>query len=95
MTTERPATEVVEGVQPVSLRPYAVILHNDEVNAMAYVVESLLACIPELDHERAAAITLEAHNKGRAVVILCPLERAELYCERLEQRGLTATIEAA
>lgn len=95
MTTERPALEVVENVRPVSLRPYAVILHNDAVHSMEYVVTSLLACVPELDQERAAAITLEAHTKGRAVVIIRPLELAELYRERLEQRGLTATIEAA
>lgn len=95
MTTERPASEVVENVRPISLRPYAVILHNDDVNSMEHVVASLLACVPELDQERATAIALEAHTKGRAVVIRCPLELAELYRERLEARGLTVTIEAA
>ncbi len=39
-------------------------------------------------------IMLEAHNSGRAVVIVCPLEPAELYRERLESCSLTATIEA-
>jgi ATP-dependent Clp protease adapter protein ClpS len=34
-----------------------------------------------------------AHPRGRAGVITCPLERAELYRERLESHGLTATIE--
>ena len=29
-------------------------------------------------------IMLEAHNSGRAVVIVCPLEPAELYRDRLE-----------
>ncbi|MGH2583624.1 MAG: hypothetical protein ACRDJE_01785 [Dehalococcoidia bacterium] len=38
---------------------------------------------------------LEAHEHGRALVIVCPLERAELYRDRLESRGLTATIEKA
>jgi ATP-dependent Clp protease adaptor protein ClpS len=36
---------------------------------------------------------MEAHQKGKAVVITCPLELAELYRERLQTFGLTATIE--
>ena len=38
---------------------------------------------------------MEAHNHGRAVVIVCPLELAELYRDRLQSKGLTATIEKA
>jgi ATP-dependent Clp protease adapter protein ClpS len=38
---------------------------------------------------------LDAHDNGKAVVIVCPLELAELYRERLESCGLTATIEKA
>ena len=34
-----------------------------------------------------------AWNRGRAVVIVCPLEPAELYRDRLESCKLTATIE--
>jgi ATP-dependent Clp protease adaptor protein ClpS len=84
---ERDATEI--------LPPYAVILHNDDVNDMAYVVRSLLMCVPELEAERAMEIMLEAHLHGQAHVIACPLERAELYRDRLQSRGLTATIEKA
>ena len=40
-------------------------------------------------------IMLEAHLTGVALVTVCPLELAELYRERLESCGLTATIEAA
>jgi len=36
---------------------------------------------------------LQAHLNGKACVIACPLERAELYRDRLQSRGLTATIE--
>ena len=43
----------------------------------------------------ATAIMLEAHLRGRADVIACPLERAELYRDRLKSHGLTATIEQA
>ena len=77
------------------LPPYAVILHNDDVNDMHYVVRSLLLCVPELSSEQAAEVMLQAHLNGKACVIACPLERAELYRDRLQSRGLTATIERA
>lgn len=77
------------------LPPYAVILHNDDVNEMGHVVVSLLRCVPGITPERAVGIMLEAHSFGQAVVIVCPLELAELYRERLESCGLTATIEKA
>lgn len=89
----RPVTESDERTDIVALRPYAVILHNDDVNEMLYVVQSLRRCVPTLSSQQAVAIMLEAHERGRAVVVVCPLELAELYRDRLESRGLTATIE--
>ncbi len=77
------------------LPPYAVVLHNDDVNEMVYVVRCLLRCVPGLTVEKATEIMLEAHFHGQAIVIVCPLELAELYRERLEGCGLTATIEKA
>ncbi len=78
-----------------TLPPYRVILHNDEVNAQDGVVQALLASVPSLSRDRAMEIMLEAHNAGRAEVLSCPLELAELYCERLQSYGLTVTIERA
>jgi len=74
------------------LPPATVVLHNDDVNSMDHVVHALLASIPEVDIERAAEIMLVAHTHGEADVISCPLERAELYRDRLESHDLTATI---
>lgn len=82
-----------EETRTAILPPYTVILHNDDVNEMLYVVQSLLVCVPELDAGQATSVMLEAHLSGQAAVITCPLERAELYRDRLESRGLTATIE--
>lgn len=75
------------------LPPYRVVLHNDDVNDMGHVVRALLVSVPELDADRASEIMLTAHLRGQAEVITCPLERAELYRDRLEGHGLTATIE--
>ncbi len=76
-----------------TLPPYHVVLHDDDVNEMAHVVRALLASVPELEGQRATEIMLEAHLHGRADVIACPLERAELYRDRLKTFGLSATIE--
>ena len=74
------------------LPPYNVILHNDDVNDMVWVIQSLLICVPSLSQDEAFDIMMQAHTHGEALVITCPLEQAELYRERLEGRRLTATI---
>ncbi len=77
------------------LPPYAVILHNDDVNDMRHVVRALLKSVPELGQEDAVRVMLEAHTKGKAVVIFCPLERAELYRDRIRSFSLGCTVERA
>jgi ATP-dependent Clp protease adaptor protein ClpS len=62
---------------------------------MIHVVRPLIKSVPNLGTTRATKIMLEAHNRGKAIVTTCPLELAELYRERLESFGLTATIEKA
>jgi ATP-dependent Clp protease adaptor protein ClpS len=77
------------------LPPYAVVLHNDYKNDMVRVVRSLMRSIPAISLQKATKIMLQAHNEGRARVIVCPLEQAELYRDRLQSCSLTATIEKA
>jgi ATP-dependent Clp protease adaptor protein ClpS len=77
------------------LPPWSVILHNDDHNDMVHVVVSLVKSVPNLGRRRATEIMFEAHNHGQALVTTCPLELAELYRDRLESCGLTATIEKA
>ena len=74
---------------------YAVILYNDDYHSMDYVVEALVESVPELLVEDAVRIMFEAHNTGSAVVIVCLLEQAELYRDRIQAYGLGSTIEQA
>ena len=77
MTTLPTTTpEITQEQVTALLPPYMVILYNDEVNAMNYVVQSLMLCVPPLSQQRAEEIMLEAHTHGQAVVIVCPLEMA-------------------
>ena len=72
---------------------YKVLLHNDPVNTMDYVVETLRQVVPQLSEQDALNIMLETHNNGVGLVITCDLEPAEFYSESLKAKGLTSTIE--
>ncbi len=72
---------------------YKVLLHNDPVNTMEYVVTTLREVVPKLSEQDAIAVMLEAHNTGLGLVIICDLEPAEFYSQTLNSKGLTSTIE--
>ena len=72
---------------------YKVLLHNDPVNTMDYVVETLRQVVPQLSEQDAMNIMLETHNSGVGLVIVCGLEPAEFYSESLKAKGLTSSIE--
>ena len=72
---------------------YRVLLHNDPVNTMEYVVTTLREVVPSLSEQDAIAVMLAAHNTGVGLVIVCDIEPAEFYCETLKAKGLSSTIE--
>ena len=72
---------------------YRVLLHNDDFNSMEHVVESLITVVPSLSMPQAVNIMMQAHVADMAVVIICAQEHAEFYCEGLNGKGLTSSIE--
>ena len=82
-------TEIVRKTSP----RYKVLLHNDPVNSMEYVVGTLRNVVPQLSEQDAIAVMLEAHNTGVGLVITCDIEPAEFYSQTLNSKGLTSTIE--
>ncbi|MBI4305164.1 MAG: ATP-dependent Clp protease adaptor ClpS [Chloroflexi bacterium] len=62
---------------------------------MEYVVDALLRSVPTLSKEDATQVMLKAHGEGRAVVVVCPLEQAELFRDRIQSFGLGSSIEPA
>jgi ATP-dependent Clp protease adaptor protein ClpS len=81
ITLPPPATKTVPDVEYRVLdeeqreRPYRVIIENDDVTPMDFVVMVLLAVF-ELTTDRAVEVMLEAHTRGRALVATFPYEEA-------------------
>jgi len=73
-------------------RPWNVVVWNDPVNLMSYVVYVFRKLfgysVPE-----ATRLMLQVHHEGRAIVASEPLEKAEMDCHRLHHHGLWATLE--
>lgn len=92
--------EPVEETTPLVATPWNVILHDDDVTTMEFVVW-LLVSLFGLPLEDAVTRMLEVHETGAAVVCSCSQERAELYVEQVvsvaRPRGfpLAATCEPA
>ena len=56
-------------------RPYRVIIENDDVTPMEFVV-FVLTTIFALDIDRAVTVMYEAHSHGEAVVCVLPYQEA-------------------
>lgn len=74
------------------LPQWKVLLHNDDVNEIGYVVETIIELIA-VNPIQALLQTLEAHKSGLALLITTHRERAELLCEQFGSKRLTVTIE--
>ena len=62
--------------------PWRVILHDDDVTTMDFVVHLLVTLFAKPQPE-AVELMLLVHNTGSATVTVCPQERAELYVEQV------------
>ena len=73
-------------------RVWQVVVWNDPVNTMAYVVY-VFRKLFGFDEPKATELMLQVHHEGRATVADGPREKAEFDCYRLHGQGLWATIE--
>lgn len=79
---------------PKQLPPYRVLLHNDDVNTVDYVVATICE-LTSLGRPRAVLTSLEADKLGVSLILVTHKERAELYQDQFTSKGLTVTIEPA
>jgi ATP-dependent Clp protease adaptor protein ClpS len=62
--------------------PWRVILHNDDVTTMEFVVWLLMTLFGK-PFDEATRLMLEVHHQGSGVATVCARERAELYVEQV------------
>jgi ATP-dependent Clp protease adapter protein ClpS len=79
---------------PQMLPPWNVLLHNDDKNTQPFVVHTILE-LTTLKEQDAKLRTKEAHETGVALLLTTHKERAELYKDQFESKGLVVTIEPA
>ncbi len=79
---------------PEMLPPWKVLLHNDDKNDMFFVARTIMELTP-LKQEEAVLRMKEAHETGVALLLVTHKERAELYKDQFESKGLTVSIEPA
>jgi ATP-dependent Clp protease adapter protein ClpS len=79
---------------PQMLPPWKVLLHNDDKNVRDYVVDTIVELTP-LTKQDATLRMDEADKTGVALLLVTHKERAELYKDQFESKGLVVTIEPA
>lgn len=73
-------------------RPWIVLVWNDPINTMSYVTW-VFQRLFGYTKEKATALMLDVHHKGRAVVSNGPREKMEIDVFRLHEHGLWATMQ--
>ncbi len=96
MRSETVAPERVDEIVPDDVVtpdvPWVVIVWNDPVNLMSYVVY-VLQRLFGYSREKATRLMLQVHHEGRAVVSSGARETAEADVARLHAHGLWATMQ--
>ena len=72
--------------------PWIVLVWNDPINLMSYVT-FVFQKLFGYSLEKATALMLDVHHKGRAVVSSGAREKAEIDVFRLHEHGLWATMQ--
>lgn len=90
MALTESSTETLSEIQIQA--PWNVIVHNDPVNLMHYVVRIFMTVL-EMKKEVAIVHMMQVHKNGRSIVWTGDHEKAEMYMFLLQKWHLTASIE--
>ncbi|HVL88694.1 MAG TPA: ATP-dependent Clp protease adapter ClpS [Actinomycetota bacterium] len=94
MSTQTAPVEVERPESDEAVRsdtPWIVIVWNDPINLMNYVVY-VLQKLFGYGKEKATKLMLQVHHEGRAIVSHGPREKCEADAARLHAHGLWATV---
>lgn len=91
-----PASDVEESIDlhAAPLEPWQVVVWNDPVNLMSYVVRVFRTYFG-YSLEKATALMLSVHHDGHAIVATGPRETMEVHAQAMHDRGLWATVRKA
>ena len=84
--------EPIESESIDTARPWNVVVWNDPINLMSYVVY-VFRKVFGYSKARARKLMLQVHHEGRAIVSSGPLEQAEIDVATMHSYGLWATLE--
>ncbi|MBI4024874.1 MAG: ATP-dependent Clp protease adapter ClpS [Verrucomicrobia bacterium] len=82
------------GIREAFEKGWNVIVWNDHVNLMSYVV-FVFQRVLGFDQARARRHMLQVHHQGKSCVATETREKAEFYWQRLQQFGLRTSLEKA
>jgi len=91
-TLPAPVETTSEKIEEAFEKSWNVIVWNDPVNQMTYVVFVFMKVLA-FTKEKATRHMLEVHRQGKSIVATDTREKAELYYQQLQHHGLTVTIE--
>jgi ATP-dependent Clp protease adaptor protein ClpS len=93
-TETSPDIDVEEKLKEAFSRGWSVIVWNDPVNLMDYVVY-VFKTVLKMNEKDASRHMWEVHQKGKSVVATETREKSELIVHRLRGFGLNASLEQA
>ena len=93
-TETSPDIDVEKKLKEAFARGWSVIVWNDPINLMDYVVY-VFKTVLKMNDQDASRHMLEVHQQGKSVVARETREKSELLVHRLRGFGLNATMEQA
>ncbi|WP_431807281.1 ATP-dependent Clp protease adapter ClpS [Microbacterium paraoxydans] len=94
MSTALPDLDESTDLTAAPLEPWQVVVWNDPVNLMSYVVRVFRTYFG-YSEEHATALMLAVHNDGHAIVATGPRETMEVHAQAMHDYGLWATVRKA
>lgn len=94
MSTAHPEIDESTDLFAAPLKPWEVVVWNDPVNLMSYVVRVFRTYFG-YTREHATRLMLAVHHDGHAIVATGPRETMEVHAQAMHDYGLWATVRKA
>jgi len=89
-----PELDEITDLQAAPLEPWQLVVWNDPVNLMNYVVRVFRTYFG-YSLDRATQLMLGVHHDGHAIVATGPRETMEVHAQAMHDYGLWATVRKA